>query len=206
MVIGCGGAAPPTACMQAAFEGRTLDVLAALERGEGTACDALVWAARGGQPDPILAVTARGVNPDRCRAGVNGWTPLMHAVHKNRLASVEALIRAGANVNGTEPGGHTPLMMAAGNGNLPVVERLLAAGADVAATTPHGVSALTIAVSGGAFTDIENPLLGACRVDIVRALAARAPDVRVQPTFRWKLARLMARLNGCESAFALVSR
>ena len=205
--LACGGAQPPDRLARAAFEGRTADVIAELERGGAFACHALVWAARGGEPAPILAITARGVNPNRCHEGVNGWTPLMHAIHKDQPAAVEALIRRGANVNVAAPHGFTPLMMAVGNGNTEIVRLLLAAGADPRATTPDGTSVVGIAVSGGAFTDIERPLLGACRLDIVRQLvAAGAPDPERQPTFRWMVARTIARLNGCDEALRLIAR
>ena len=205
--FGCRGAQPDDVLGRAAFEGRTPDVLAQLERGEGSPCHALVWAARGGWPAPILAITARGVNPNACHEGVHGWTPLMHAIHKSQRAAVQALIGAGVNVNAAAPHAFTPLMMAVGNGDLPIVRMLLAAGADPRATTPNGTSVIGIAISGGAFTDIERPLLGACRLDVVRELvAAGAPDPELQPTFRWIVARTIARLNGCEEALRLIDR
>lgn len=43
---------------------------------------ALVWAARSGQPDAVAYLVRRGDNPNTT-AGVNGWTVLMHAIHKH---------------------------------------------------------------------------------------------------------------------------
>lgn len=203
----CRGALPPDAPTRAAFEGRTSDVLTSFDRGEVDRCDALVWAARGGRPRTILAVTARGVNPDGCHVGVNGWTPLMHAIHKDQVRAVEALLKAGATANPpADAHSLTPLMMAAGNGNLAIVNLLLAAGADPRATKPNGLNALTIAVSGGALMDIERPLLGSCHPEIVKALVRRAPDLRLTVTARTRVARTLAHLNGCDEALALAGQ
>ena len=45
-----------------------------------------------------LIATGADVNE---RGGVNDWTPLMHAVHKNQPAAVRVLIEAGADLNAT---------------------------------------------------------------------------------------------------------
>ncbi len=204
-LLACG-AKPPTPLTRAAFEGRTADVVRVLTAAPGAACDALTWAARGGQPSTILAITGRGVNPDTCRVGVNDWTPLMHAIHKDQPTAVVALIQAGSNVNATAPHAFTPLMMAAGNGNLAIVRLLLAAGADPRATAPNGTNVFTVAVMGGALTDIDHPLLGACHPDVVRELLARAPDLELAPGTRAQLARAAATLNGCDEVLRLVDR
>lgn len=205
--VGCHGASPPDRLTRTAFEGRTADLVASLSRGEGNACDALVWAARGGQGPSILAITARGVNPDACRVGVNRWTPLLHAIHKNQRAAVAALLEAGASANPPADADRlTPLMMAAGNGDLGIVNLLLEAGADPRVTKPNGINALTIAVSGGALMDIDRPLLGSCHPEIVRALLSRAPELRLQPSLRTGIARHLAYLNGCDEVLAMARR
>lgn len=205
LVSACG-AAPPTPLTRAASEGRTAEVLREIARNPAAACDALTWAARGGRPSTILAITGGGVNPDTCRVGVNEWTPLMHAIHKDQAPAVSALIRAGSNVNAAAPHGFTPLMMAAGNGNLAIVRLLLAAGADPHATAPNGANVFTVAVMGGAFSDIERPLLGACHSEIVRALLAKAPDLRLASGTRASVARAAASLNGCDEVLRLIDR
>jgi hypothetical protein len=200
------GAEPPTPLTRAAFDGRTTDVLRTLAANPGGTCDALTWAARGGQPSTILAITGRGVNPDTCRVGVNDWTPLMHAIHKDQVSAVAALIKAGSNVNATAAHAFTPLMMAVGNGNLAIVRLLLAAGADPHATAPNGTNAFTVAVMGGALTDIDHPLLGACHPDIIRELLAKAPDLTLAPGARARFARATARLNGCDEVLRLLDQ
>ncbi len=134
------------------------------------------------------------------RAGVNGWTPLQHAIHKNQAAAVKALLAAGADANaGSGPpssrhaSGVTPLMMAAGYGQLEIVEALLAAGADPRAS--HGnVNALWAAAGFGAIADItDGPPLGSCFPDVVDAILAKAPELRL----RWGMeARLSYWLAG----------
>src|SRR5258708_3394493 len=75
----------------------------------------VIVAARNGDAAQIRALAARGADVNE-RAGVNGWTPLEHAIHKNQLGSVQALLDAGADPNAASPGGMTPLIMAAGYG------------------------------------------------------------------------------------------
>jgi hypothetical protein len=146
----------------------------------------LVRAAREGDVATIAALLKAGAAVD-ARAGVNGWTPLQHAIHKNQAAAVKALLAAGADANaGSRPpssqhaSGVTPLMMAAGYGQLEVVEALLAAGADPRAS--HGsVNALWAAAGFGALADItDGPPLGSCFPEVADALVAKAPDLRLR--------------------------
>jgi ankyrin repeat protein len=58
----------------------------------------LIAAAREGDTQTISALVKSGADVNQ-RGGVNNWTPLMHAVHKNQPAAVGALIDAGADVN-----------------------------------------------------------------------------------------------------------
>ena len=64
----------------------------------GPPISALIAAAREGDVQSISALVKSGVDVNQ-RGGVNNWTPLMHAVHKNQPAAVRALIDAGADVN-----------------------------------------------------------------------------------------------------------
>jgi ankyrin repeat protein len=161
----------------------------------------LAAAARDGNVTAIAAMVKNGHDPNGVDPGLNHWTPLLHAIHKGQAGSVRALLEAGADVNRAAPGGSTPLLMAVGNGQKAIVARLLDAGAD-----PHieGAEMLAVAVSGGALTDIDQPLLGRCNTDVVRRLLHRAPDLRLRPGFRTRLALLMARWNHCDDALTLV--
>lgn len=159
----------------------------------------LVRAAREGDLVTIAALLEAGAAVD-ARAGVNGWTPLQHAIHKNQAAVVKALLAAGADANaGSSPpsslhaSGITPLMMAAGYGQLEIVESLLAAGADPRAS--HGnVNALWAAAGFGAIADItDGPPLGSCFPRVADALLARAPDLRLPWGMEGRLTYLLAR-------------
>ncbi|HSN86416.1 MAG TPA: ankyrin repeat domain-containing protein [Thermoanaerobaculia bacterium] len=109
----------------------------------------LVIAAREGRSVDVAALVTRGADPDRYDTGPNRWTPLLHAVHKNQLESVRALLAAGADVNKPAPNGLTPLAMAANQGEAEIVDELLAAGADPGARSSHGWTPLQQAVARG---------------------------------------------------------
>lgn len=166
-------------------------------------------AARGGDVPAIRALIAGGQSPDMIDRGGNHWTPLLHAIHKDQMPAVDALLAAGANVHrgGGPPSpadvqtSLTPLMMAVGNGRADIVRKLLAAGADPRA---DGAGIFTLAVSGGALTDIENPLLGRCNADVVRVLLRHDPTLRVPRSVRGHLSLLFARFNNCEEVLRLV--
>jgi hypothetical protein len=147
---------------------------------------ALHTAARRGDVVAIRSLLQAGADIE-APAGVNGWTPLQHAIHKRRTASAKALLEAGADPNGRrgrtgEARGLTPLMMAAGNGQLEIVQALLAKGADPRAS--HGnVNALWAAAGFGAIADItDGPPLGSCFPRVADALLEAAPDLKLE----WK--------------------
>jgi ankyrin repeat protein len=152
----------------------------------------LADAARTGDLATMQRLLSSGVNPNVTDPGGNRWTPLLHAIHKGQLDAVDLLLRSGADVN-MPVSDVQPLLMAVGTGNAAIVRRLLQAGAD-----PHADDAILVtAVSGGALSDIDNPLLGRCNDDVARALLERAPDLRLRPGARTRLALLFAWLNGC---------
>ena len=157
-------------------------------------------AARVGDTVTIRKLAAAGYDLNAADPGHNHWTPLLHAIHKGRRDSVEALIAAGADVNRKAKGGVSPLEMAAGNGQADVVRRLLAAGAD-----PREPGVFAVAVSGGALTDIEEPLLGRCNTDVVRTLIEREPSLRLPRNGPGRLSWLFARLNGCAEVLQMAA-
>ena len=145
--------------------------------------DPLAGAARSGDIQTITKLLAQGADPDS-QSGVNGWTPLIHAIHKHQKASVETLIAHGADVNaraGTK--GITALIMAAGYGYADFVQILLDKGADARAETSDGDSALAAAVSG--VPDIDKFTLGKCQTATVAALLDKAPDLTLQRQLLW---------------------
>ena len=159
----------------------------------------LARAAREGNAQAIAALVAAGQDPNGVDPGGNHWTPLLHAIHKGRRPAIDALLATGADVH--KRSGHlSPLMMAVGNGQVDIVRRLLAAGADPRADGP-GI--FPTAVAGGALTDIENPLLGRCNADVVKALLDHDPSLRLPRNARGHLSLLFARLNNCEDVLRL---
>ena len=151
-------------------------------------------AARVGDVWMIATLAAAGHDVNGADPAGNHWTPLLHAIHKGHVDAVDALLKAGADVHRASPGHLTPLLMAVGNGQPQIVRRLLAAGADPRADGP-GI--FLTAVGGGALTDIENPLLGRCNADVVRALLESDPTLRLPDSPRGHLALMLARLNEC---------
>ena len=165
--------------------------------------NALIGAARSGDAEAIKTLVAAGADPNQ-RWGVNDWTPLMHAIHKNQKASAEALLAGGADVNGRSGKGITALIMAAGYGYTDIVQMLLKHGADARAETTDGDNALAAAVGG--VPDIDKFTVGACQTETVRALLAKAPDLKLKDNFYGRAARMAARAAGCSDVLALIDR
>lgn len=140
----------------------------------------LIVAAREGDGPAIRELVKRGSDPNAAYGALN-WTPLMHAISRNQIESVKALLDSGADVNKTgdyetEPRTKqlrvTPLMMAAGFGYTPIVELLLRRGADPAPADGDGNRALDYALTG----TLYRRTLFECQDSTVRALiAAHAP-------------------------------
>ena len=67
----------------------------------------LAIAARTGDLATMHRLLASGVSPNVVDPGGNRWTPLLHAIHKEQLASVDLLVRSGADpklsVNNLQP-------------------------------------------------------------------------------------------------------
>jgi hypothetical protein len=145
-----------------------------------------------------------GADPDLRDGGVDGWTPLLHAVHKNRNAAVRALIAAGADVDGATVAGFTPLMMAAAYGNTETVDLLLDEGANPRRRTRAGNTALSLAVRG--VPDIDRFTLGSCQTRTVRALFEHAPGLELPDGPRGSQALRMARIFGCSEIVGLLER
>ena len=160
---------------------------------------ALILAAREGDIAAITALVRTGADPNE-RGGVNDWTALMHAIHKNQRQSVLALLDAGADVNARTGHGMTALMMAAGYGYEDIVRDLLERGADPYAESPGGETALSAAVGG--VPDIDRFTVCSCQTGTVKALLERAPDLKVNSN----LALWFARLGNCKAVLNLLER
>lgn len=136
--------------------------------------DDLTWAVRNGKVAEVRTLLGQGEDPNR-PAGVNGWPPLMHAVHKNQIATAAVLLEDGADINKGAPEGMTPLMMAAGYGNDDMVEFLLQHHTDAHVKTKDGAGALDFAMTG--VSDIDKFTLFRCLDSTVALLLREHPDL-----------------------------
>lgn len=195
-LAGCGDA-PRTPITKAAAHG-TLAELRILT--EDAAVDqiqsALIAAARFGNPVAVPFLVSRGADPN-LPAGVNGWPPLLHAIHKDQPQSAEALINAGAKVNYRQSNGETPLMMAAGYGYRDVVQILLNSGADPALKNAAGNTALDFAVTG--VVDVDRFTYGRCQAETVKLLLDRT-------TGKSAVAHAISKTGSCSDVKALLLR
>jgi ankyrin repeat protein len=154
---------------------------------------ALDWAARTGRTGAIAELVHAGADPDLRDSGPNGWTPLLHAVHKGQLEAVRALLAVGARPNGRGENGLTPLMLAAAQGEAEIVEELLNAGADPRLHGPVGWTALEQAVDSG------NP-------KVVEALLRKDPGLRLGTSPSVWLIRALAWAKGRSEMLARIDR
>ena len=74
-----------------------------------------------------------------------GYTPLIYAVHCNKIEFVKLLLNAGADIDKKNDNGNTALISAAYNGNIEIVELLLNAGAYINKQNNVGDTALIFA-------------------------------------------------------------
>ncbi len=158
----------------------------------------IIGAARDGNVALLEQLLASGADPN-VRAGVNDWTPLMHAIHKNQLGSVRVLLAHGARPDERGGAGVTALIMAAGYGYTDSVNLLLDAGASPYLKAADGTDALHAAVGGAA--DIDRFTVGHCQTEAVRALIAAAPDLKLRVD---SAAYRVARFVGCAEVLKLV--
>ena len=149
----------------------------------------LAFAARAGDAETVNALLDAEADPNArdCR---RGWTPLIHAIHKRRRDAARALVGRGADVNARAgdcgqhlvEAGKTPLMFAAMYDDPEMVRFLLERGADPRAEY-DGANALSHAVGGaalGKLDDLDRAATNPCPTETVRALLAKAPDLRVR--------------------------
>ncbi len=195
-------AAPSTPLESAAFRGDVAAVKALLEtQSADTAADSwtpLIWAARAGRVDVMTLLLDAGADPNR-RDSRHGWTPLMHAQHVKQDGAAALLLARGAD--GTRgSAGTSPLEMAALDNDVEMLRALLA----VHPPREQQVRAFDLAVSGGALADLDRPLFGRCRTEVVAVLLAfdktlgRVNDGLGSPLW-W------ARQQGCDGTTSLVA-
>jgi ankyrin repeat protein len=145
----------------------------AIEKFRGQ--NALMWAASGNMPDIVDQLLAKGATNINMRAKADDWarmmtsepraqfgsryagglTALLYATRSGCLRCVQALVKAGAEIEKPNPDGVTPLLNALDNGKFDVAMFLLDQGADPHRWDMHGRNSLYIAVdrktAGGGF-------------------------------------------------------
>lgn len=189
--------------LQAAREGDMQALQALLSQGadpnqkDAGDLTALILSVRAGSVPAVETLLRHRADPN-LRGGVNGWTPLMHAIHKNHPGAARALLDGGARLESRGHSGETALMMAAGYGYTPLVELLLERGADPWAATPDGFNVLAAAVGG--VPDIDRFTLGHCQADTVLALKRKDPSLHLPDNLWARVAQVsggVATLLGC---------
>ncbi|HWS73030.1 MAG TPA: ankyrin repeat domain-containing protein [Thermoanaerobaculia bacterium] len=144
----------------------------------------LIEAARIGDAARIRELVAHGADPNAVLMTNTEWTPLLHAIHKNRAVSVAALLDAGADPNRGNPEGMTPLMFAAGYGQTPIVQLLLRRGANPRLRDRSGETAFDYALIGA--TDVDRFTWFSCQDETAQLIANAAPRLRASSgAARW---------------------
>ena len=107
---------------------------------------------------PKGAKPQEGKIPTVNQGNKNGVTPLMSAAEEGDVATIEALIKQGANVNQGDKHGVTALLIAAIYGQKPAVEALIKHGANVDLGNDQGLSPLIAAAANG-YDDVVDVLV-----------------------------------------------
>ena len=202
-LLGCGLIGGQTPLGRAAVDGDAAAINALLDSGADPNAPGshgitpLAWAARSGRIEAIDLLVARGADP-RKGSGVNGWTPLQHALHKDQI---DAALRLIASYQAPSGQLDDALFMAAGYAQADAVEALLRQGADPRKEFGDGANALSNAVAG-AF-DIDFHYRGCPEhTRTVRALM-QAGDVSLSGS-AGAAARRSAERRGCSEMLALL--
>jgi uncharacterized protein len=197
LFTGCVMPAPGTPLSTAAADGETARVrkLAAGgadpdERDEH-GLTAMIYAARSGHVEVMNALLDAGASPDEPDRFVNGWTPLMHAVHKGQIDAAALLLASGADVDARAWGGVTALLLASGDCRHDIVQLLIDHGADPGVRAESGATPLINALAGGHERNVQ-------------ALLARDPGLCLGDSLEARVAVVMAHVRGRSDLVDLV--
>lgn len=148
----------------------------------------------------------------------NGDYALHLAIKHGKGEVIDALLAAGADIEGHNNNGYTPLAVAASSGRADPLRRLIAAGAAVNATVHDGSTALSLASARSSTTavelllaakadpDLDKPLLNAVRygrTDIVRKLLEAGAKIDLHDSDGHGLLH-QAAMQGAEETFKLL--
>lgn len=159
----------------------------------------LASAARNGRTEAIELLLARGADPHR-GCGVNDWTPLLHALHKNQLAAARRLLATCAAPSAELD---DALFMAAGYAQTEAVAELLKQGANPNKDFGDGANALSNAVAG-AF-DIDSSYSG-CEAHTETAKTLMASPELMLKGAAGASARRSAERRGCTAMLAMLDQ
>lgn len=162
----------------------------------------LAAAARAGDLTAIDNLVAQGADIN-AGTGVNGWPPVLHAIHKGQTAALVRLLDHGASLSGATR--REALLMSSGYGNEPMVRVLLAHGINPRDDGRSGAFVLSEAVRGS--RDIDYNWQG-CQphTDVVRVLLARDPGLKLDDSPDAQTARTHARDAGCGELLTMVGK
>lgn len=137
-----------------------------INAAQGDGATALHWAAYRDDLEMARMLLQAGADV-KAATREGAITPLFMACTNGSAPMIEALLKAGANVNSTKSNGTTPLMTAAASGNVAAVKVLLDAGAWVnVKEEAHGQTAVMFAAALD-------------RADVVKLLIERGADPNV---------------------------
>jgi hypothetical protein len=159
--------------------------------GRGRGFAPLHLAARSGNVETVTGLLDAGAGLEELDDGPNGWTPLLHAIHKGQLGVVRLLLARGADPDRPARNGTSPVNLAASQGELAILRALVAAGARVEGRS--ATEALLNAAAGG-------------HTRVVRFLLDADPGLRATPGFRTWVARCRAYLSHDREMLALLHR
>jgi ankyrin repeat protein len=151
--FGLLSAAGDTRLSEAAMQGNSAAVRSLLKekvdvdaaQGDGTT--ALHWAAFRDDLEMVKWLLAAGANV-KATTREGAITPLFMACTNGNAATIEAMLKAGADANAVNGNGTTALMTAAASGSVDAVKLLLDRGADAKAKEHvHGQTALMFAAA-----------------------------------------------------------
>ena len=156
---------------EAAERGDKAAVLALIKQAadvnaaQGDGMTALHWAAMKGDVELAQMLIYAGANV-KAATRLGSYTPLFVASQQGHAGVIDALVKAGADVNAGTPNGTTPLMAAAASGEVEAVKVLLDQGANV--NGKDGIRSQTPLMYAAA----------ANRAAVIEILTARGADVK----------------------------
>jgi ankyrin repeat protein len=166
---------------------------------------ALIWAAAQNQPEMVLYLASKGADVN-ARSAVRNWdrrmtaeerpkdmnrggmSALLFAARDGHIDTVQALLKAGADINFTDPDDSTALLLALMNGHWDTAKLLIDAGADIHLWDWWGQTPLYMAVDMNTLPKgarIELPTMDeATGLDIIKLLLAKGANPNAQLKLR----------------------